>query len=640
MLSKNHRVENRLFWIIMVVAAVLRFNHYAGWSLSNDELSALNRLNFDTFSEMIRQGVMLGDFHPAGVQSFLWIWTKAFGNEVWVVRLPFVIFGIISVYFVYLIGKKWFGITTALFAMAAMTCLEYPILYSQLARPYSPGLLFSLVTVWFWTKIVFDKKKGFIDYSGFTIFAALTAYTHHYSFLFVVVVGLTGLFFLRGRPLRNYIFSGLVVGLLYLPHLNIFLYQFGIGGVGGEEGWLGKPEPGWIIGYLEYAFNDSLMTVLIILTILILSLIRYHIKFTKYHFLSITWFMAMFLIGYFYSILRNPILQYSILLFAFPFLLLFAFSFLNRIPDKFSAALILAFTVLLAIQTIFINKFYHQQHFGEFRDVAHQIACWDKELGRGNITNAVSVNAPFYIHYYLDKENQGITFQQYENRGGNDLLELTNIVQQSETPYFSFGWTKPCPPEVDEIIKAKYPCIIANKNYSGLSEVKLYSHITSDSCLKGPQQVAAYFNDFEDDDLWGGLLSQLDSLHVKNGKYSYMLDESVEYSPGIEIKVQQINRGNFNKIVVSLWAFSVDTLKNMPVVITFDNPEDGNYIWATSKIENFTTPGKWGQAFFVFPVPDEISPSDEIKVYIWNVEKARMYLDDFRVAFFTEYNLR
>jgi len=86
MILKKFTTDQIILLIILLLAALLRFYNYAGWSLSNDELSALSRLQFDSFGEMIRQGVMLGDFHPAGVQVFLWFWVKVFGNSVVAVR--------------------------------------------------------------------------------------------------------------------------------------------------------------------------------------------------------------------------------------------------------------------------------------------------------------------------------------------------------------------------------------------------------------------------------------------------------------------------------------------------------------------------------------------------------------------------
>ncbi|MBI9039542.1 MAG: glycosyltransferase family 39 protein [Bacteroidales bacterium] len=76
-----------------------------------------------------------------------------------VVRLPFILSGIVSMYLVYLIGKKWFNKNTGLLSALSMAFLQFPLIYSQLARLYSPGLLFSLATVWFWTLLIKDKKQ-------------------------------------------------------------------------------------------------------------------------------------------------------------------------------------------------------------------------------------------------------------------------------------------------------------------------------------------------------------------------------------------------------------------------------------------------------------------------------------------------
>jgi len=634
MIHRTIKTDQIVLLIILVLAGILRFYDYAGWSLSNDELSALSRLQFDSFGEMIRKGVMLGDFHPAGVQVFLWFWVKIFGNGVAAVRLPFVIFGILSVYMVFLIGKRWFGGSSGLFAASAMAFLQFPILYSQLARPYSPGLFFSLAMVWFWTKIVFDERRKFLDYTWYVIFASLCAYTHHYSFLFAVIVGASGFIFFRRIQWKPYLISALAVGVLYLPHLKIFLYQFGIGGVGGEQGWLGKPSPGWIIGFLIYAFNDSWFLVILLLIVFLTAIFKRQSKFSPFHWLAVSWFLVMFLIGYLYSVWRNPILQFSILIFSFPFLVLFLFSFLDKISNKLKIIALICFTLFGTLQTVFINRFYKQQHFGEFKDVAAKIAQWNHEFGEKNITNAIVVNAPFYIHYYLDSEFGGVEFEQYDNHGGKDLLELEKIVDQSRTPYFIHAWTKPCPAEVDDIIRKKYPCILYRTNYSGLSEVTLYSLNLSDQCLEMPIPLKVVENNFDVGMIWGGSEANLDSNFVHSGRFSFRMDSNAEYSPAFTLRVGDVNEAKFDRIKVSLWAYSPDVLNNMPIVISFENPEKGGYIWASSHIENFIEPQKWGQAFFEFEVPEILSPDDILKIYVWNAEKKLIYIDDEIIAFY------
>ena len=619
--------------VILVVAAQLRLYNFAGWSLSNDELSALNRLRYDGFQEMITQGVKLNDFHPAGVQGFLWFWVKMFGNEVWVVRLPFVICGIFSVWFTWLIGKRWFGKTTGLFAAAAIAFLQYPILYSQLARPYAPGLLFSVAAVWYWTKIIFDRDKNCGTYAGFTVFATLSAYTHHYSFLFVMVVGATGLFFIRKSELRNYLLAALAAAVLYLPHLQIFLYQFGIGGVGGEEGWLGEPEPRWILDYLWFALNESIIVATILAVAFLFSIYWFSKKFTKFKAISILWFLLMFFIGYFYSVYRNPILQYSILIFSFPFLVLFVFSSFGSVSGRAVYILLLLFLAVGSVQTSVFNRFHDRQHFGEFEDLAQKIADWNREFGSENISNTIVVNAPFYIHYYLDEMEPGIRFLQYDNRGGNDLASLAAKIDSVETPFFAYGWTKPAPPEIDLLIREKYPCMLSRGYYNGLSEVTLYARETTDSCLKIPEPVFSYSNNYDDQatiDQWGFGLSD---EHFVSPPYSIRMGSSLEYAPGFKARVSEINQGKFDRVEVEVKVFAEEDIKNAVIVMTISG-EDEDKLWRGSNIQLFVQPGEWQKGFLAYQFWKSYDTDDVLNIYLWNQGKTRLYIDNFKVRFY------
>jgi hypothetical protein len=91
--------NKQILVIVMIIGSVLRFFNYDDIPFTTDEFSALFRLKFDNFSELIEKGVKI-DGHPAGVQVFLYYWTKLFGESEWVVKLPFTILGIFSIYFI------------------------------------------------------------------------------------------------------------------------------------------------------------------------------------------------------------------------------------------------------------------------------------------------------------------------------------------------------------------------------------------------------------------------------------------------------------------------------------------------------------------------------------------------------------
>ncbi|MFP4471930.1 MAG: glycosyltransferase family 39 protein [Bacteroidales bacterium] len=636
-MKNEHR--NTFHWLlalVLAVAAALRFFDLGVWSLSNDELSALNRLQFDSFCEMISLGARI-DGHPAGVQAFLWWWTDWFGDSVWAVRLPFAIFGALSVYFTFLIGKRWFGSSTGLFIAAAMAFLQYPLLYSQLARPYSPGLLFPLIAIYFWTIIVFDQNRKTRHYLAFSLGTVLALYSHHFSFLLMLIVGLSGFVFFRRLDVRRYLLAALLVFLLYAPHLEIFFHQLGLGGVGGPEGWLAKPEPGWIIDYLHYAFNESWVMAGIFLLISLAGVFAFKTRFNNFHLLALSWFLALFFTGYFYSVYRNPVLQYSLMLFVFPFLLMLLLAPLSKLPFRRLRILLPLFLLAGTLHTVFVYGYYQKQHFGEFKGVANKIAYWNHILGKENVTNTVVVNGPFYIHYYLDDTMPGIRFAQYNNQGGEDFMQLVKITDSVKTPYFAHGWTKPQPKEVDMIIRDKFPCLLEHIEYGGLSAVSLYSKAVSDSCIAPPDPLFVFKNDFETVDLWNGNPAQWDTVFAHSGDYSYRIDEGVEYGPGITLANNQpegLKLKGISEIEVSISAYSPDSLNKILVVISAENPETGPVKWRGRNIAYFTEPGSWGKVFFYYQLPGEISESDRIKIYIWNPERKIAYIDDFEIRVF------
>ena len=51
----------------------------------------------------------IGDFHPPGYFAMLWLWGQAFGFSEISVRIPSVIFGVLTVYLTFLIGRNLFS---------------------------------------------------------------------------------------------------------------------------------------------------------------------------------------------------------------------------------------------------------------------------------------------------------------------------------------------------------------------------------------------------------------------------------------------------------------------------------------------------------------------------------------------------
>lgn len=251
------------------------------------------------------------------------------------------------------------------------------------------------------------------------------------------------------------------------------------------------------------------------------------------------------------------------------------------------------------------------------------------DFGNKNISNAIVVNGPYYIHYYLDKLDADVRFVQYKNDGSTDMLSLIKILDSVSTPYFSYAWTKPAPAEIDPAIREKYPCVLEQKNYSGLSGVTLYAKAIQDSCIQPPEPVFVFrenFNNLQYSPEPASSISASDSGTFK-------MDSLTEYAPGFTGRANQINQGDFNSVEIKVSAYSQGEIKNTILVLSLEN-DNGIYLWRGSQLQNFIVPGSWGKAFLSYTFTEQISENDVIRIYCWNPGKGEILIDDFEVRFY------
>jgi hypothetical protein len=640
------RMENREYkqlhlWLILVilaVAAILRFINFAGFSLSNDELSALVRVQYETFRDLVDNGFFV-DGHPGGIQVFLFYWVKLFGDSEASLRFPFVIMGVAAVWFSWLTAKLWFGKTSALFVAASMALLQFPILYSQIARPYGSGLFFAMLTAYFWTRLVFyfdpNSRRKYFDTAGYILATSLMMYNHYFSFMLAFVMGVTGLFLLRKENLWYYLGAGLASAILFSPHIYITLNHLGIGGVGL---WLGKPEYDWLLKHLAYLFNNSSWVIVMVIFISLsgyLSGQKEERKTWLFRLIALIWFLVPIAVGFFYSRWVNPVLQHSVVIFSFPFLLLLLFSFPFWKADFKRLAMLVLLSAAILGSTVFHNDHYNSQHFGEFKDVAARIAEWDQEFGEENITRAISVNNPFYIEYYLKRHDADPEFKQYDNRGGRDLFELKNILASSNTPYFAYAWTKMVPYETHDLIRFHYPHTVQHFDFDGLSAVTLYAN-APDFASAQPEPVFSIQSYFGPENLWRVPLWALDTSLSYSGKYSIRMNADLEFGPTFDVPAGdvQISEGSMVKVRVMVNT-PLESSKAL-VIFTLEQWDSPIYSWISSSMSNYAIPNEWSPVFLTVPVNNLKSTRDLMKIYIWNPGKETLFVDDLRIEVYNQ----
>ncbi len=168
-----------------------------------------------------------GDFHPPLFHLLMHFWVRIFGASEISLRMPSVLFGVGTVYLVYLIGqtlgsKKWGLIPALLFATA-----PFHIYYSQEARMYSAVTFFIAGSIYFFLKIIKDDKESLGDRKAmaYFLFTLLALYTDYYAFL---ILPLQAVFLILKKKYKYFIFYFLFF-IFYLPWLPMLAIQLKAG---------------------------------------------------------------------------------------------------------------------------------------------------------------------------------------------------------------------------------------------------------------------------------------------------------------------------------------------------------------------------------------------------------------------------
>lgn len=587
------------FLIILFLGTAIRFIGFQSFSLSNDELSAVTRLNFPDFFTMIKQGVE-PDGHPAGVQSLLYFMVNIFGKNPFFIRLPFVLMGSAAILFFFLSAKKILGILPALFIASSIAFLEFPILYSQIARPYGSGLFLASLLFYSWIVFVFDfeNKKSKLLITLFLAFSfALNLYNHYFSAQLAFFIGIAGLFFLRGKKLVYYLLAGILAIILFAPHIPISIKQIGYGGVGN---WLGAPDNQWLITHLRYVFNDSYLVIIALLSVIALLKSRFfvndiHIA-PKIKVLSIILFIAPFLTGFFYSRLVNPVLQNSVLIFSFPYLLFFIFSFANKMLNKLSIIILTTFSAILISSTFLLNGFLKKQHFEEYAKIPSILNEYEIKYGSENITNACHINTLKYLDYYSNGKDYH--FMTTFLSSNEDLLKLGRACDSTSDRYFCLVAFQPINPYAHQTIKARFPKLVDYQNFGDITKVYLFE--------KAKVEIPVSRANFQIVDT------------VFSTEYLTNFETEINLKPGEKFKFK------------ALLNFGLDTtLTNLSLVVDFFDEQDKSVGWNGIPLRYFHSNDSINLLYEdEFKVPEN---SKKAIISLWNISKEKIEVKEFKL---------
>lgn len=614
-----------LLWILILLGTLLRFYAPTQIPMMNDELSALSRLQFDSFGELIEKGVKV-DGHPAGIHVFLYFWTALFGeNNDFVIKLPFLLMGVASLPLAYILFKRWFNSTVALFIVAYIATLQYPIMYSQIARPYISGLFFGLAMVWFWTVALFDsnKQQKWQYWTGFTFSASLCCYNHYFSLLFAFIVGCTGLFFMRRNTIKPYFISLLCIVLLFIPHLQVFLAQLKTGGLS----WLSIPQNDFILNYLTYILQYNYVSYAFILTAFILGVLKP--QFSKFQIIAFVWFFLPIAIGFFYSIYVKPVIQFSVLLFSFPYGLALVFSFYKE-QSSFFKGIILSCIAAINIGVLVYERqhysVFYKQYFKEFATQTQAFASQHKP----KYFDIMLAGYTQYLDRYFKHYNPDLSYTSFVDWNVGRFDFRKKMATQT-TPYFICG---NIPLEYIPVVREYYPYLIY-KDFGFIYEYYIFSKIKPKKEVH--DVLFSETLDFEKPQPHWHSPPPIfyDSLR----QYVSLLDSTQEWGPTFEAPLTDLSPDRHSFIDIGI-DFNLLQQTNHQGCITLGIYQTNKTVlWLETPIAQYrdtaSTDG-WQRAYWSIRLTDSFKNQNDIhdcyiKVFFWNKAKRPIALDNFMV---------
>lgn len=233
---RSHRVILILSSIILL-GGFLRIYNLGSESLWLDEVISVSWSKKSVASIVELAG---NDVHPPLYFIILHLWMLLFGTSEIAIRALSAIFGIISIFLIYIVGCQLFDRKIGLISSFLLSISYFQIMYSQNARGYSLLLLLTLLSFFFFIKILKSDRVIKWHFTLLCLANVCLAYTNVFG-LFVIIAQVFYLLLLwnKYKQIRIW-FLGVQVAILafFSPWIATFIGQ--ISRVAGDY-WIHEP---------------------------------------------------------------------------------------------------------------------------------------------------------------------------------------------------------------------------------------------------------------------------------------------------------------------------------------------------------------------------------------------------------------
>ncbi len=245
----SKRVVALLLIGIILIAGGMRLYGLDRQSLWYDEV--VEGKDFEVLlNKVLHNSEKTPDVTPPLNPFFVYIMTKSFPGSDFALRIPALIFGLISVPLLYLLGRQLFNEKVGLIASFLLAISPFHIWYSQDARMYALQWMLSLISLIYFVRALEKPDTG--NLAGYFISTEAVLYTHQFGIFLVLLQGMY--IMITFRTIREHFLKWIAIfislGLLYLPWLIYSLTSL----INKAAGASPKPLDIRILAYTVYSY--------------------------------------------------------------------------------------------------------------------------------------------------------------------------------------------------------------------------------------------------------------------------------------------------------------------------------------------------------------------------------------------------
>lgn len=395
----NNKTLIKYFVLILLCGTLLRLYHLDSEPLWMDEGYTLQTITWEingtADASTVLHRITTKESAPPLYYMMLYYWTRFTNTSAYNLRLPSVLFGILSLFIIYLIGKKIYSCQTGLIAMFLMAFSMSNIMFSQEARQYALFVFLALLSTYFFINFITEKKNWIL----YPIATAFLLYTHFFAFIAISLQVLVYLLWKEHFKPKYYeigelIFVPVLLWLLCFPmHYHQIVRNI----------WWIKliiAQQLKLLFLANYIVPISIVGALAGTALLVYIQRKYKIL-NKFDFIFgakffLVFFNAYVLLCIITSAFRTtPVFYIRFPLFLFPVFYVYFALMISRIKKNY---LIVGLLLILSLGTLFL-AYYKEDRKEQWDDVAQTIMENEKE---GDIIFLIDAELKFLFNQYYN----------------------------------------------------------------------------------------------------------------------------------------------------------------------------------------------------------------------------------------------